>query len=152
MSDIDSPSDFLYKIVYVGLYGFNYIEAGRNVVQFFQHKGWTAIISDDLASNVLFMMSVAVGLASGLVGLVVSLADSNMFYNLGFDNSMEPAFMIGFFSGFLFASVILSVVGSGVNTVIVCYAEDPAAFQLNHPQLSTDMREAWVKAWPDLMH
>jgi Plasma-membrane choline transporter len=137
--------------VYIGIYGFGYIEAGRNVVQLFENKGWTAIIADDLADNVLFMMSVAIGLSSGLVGMVIGFMDSGMFVNLGFDHAAGPAFVIGFLAGFLFATIIMSVVGSGVNTVIVCYAEDPAAFQMNHPQLSAEMRAAWVQAWPGLL-
>ena len=96
------------------------------------------------------MMSVAVGLSSGIAGLIIGLTDSSMFNELGYESSLGPAFFIGFLSGFLFSSIILSVVGSGVNTVIVCYAEDPAAFQMNHPQLSSEMREAWVQAWPGL--
>lgn len=120
-------------------------------MQFFQQKGWTAVITDDLAENVLFMMSVAIGLSSGLVGLVLGFMYGNMFSELGFENSWGPGFVIGFFSGFLFASIILSVVASGVNTVIVCYAEDPAMFQRNHPELSVAMRQAWVQAWPDLV-
>jgi len=39
-----------------------------------------------------------------------------------------------------------------VNTVIVCYAEDPAAFQMNHPILSGQMREAWVQAYPGVIN
>lgn len=130
------------------MYGFSYLEAGRNVLTLFQNRGWTAIISDDLSENVLFMMSLAIGLASGLVGLVLGFMDADMFASLGMDHAALPGFGVGFLAGFLFASIIMSVVGSAVNTVIVCYAEDPAAFQRNHPQLSTEMRQAWVQAWP----
>lgn len=141
-----------WAYVYVGLYGFSYLEAGRNVIQLFQNKGWSAIISDNLADNVLFMMAVAISLASGVVGLLIGLTDSNMFVDLGFESAAAPAFGIGFIAGFLFACIIMSVVGSGVNTVIVCYAEDPAAFEQNHPQLSAEMRTAWVQAWPELIN
>jgi hypothetical protein len=55
---------------------------------------------------------------------------------------------LGLLVGFLFASIMMSVVGSAVNTVIVCFAEAPAEFQSNHPQLSEEMRAAWRQAWP----
>ena len=45
----------------------------------------------------------------------------------------------------------MSVVGAGVNTVIVCYAESPAEFEANHPQLSSEMRAAWHQAWPEII-
>jgi hypothetical protein len=42
----------------------------------------------------------------------------------------------------------MTLVSSAVNTVIVCYAEAPAEFQVNHPKLSEDMRATWRQAWP----
>lgn len=130
------------------------MEAGRNVIELFKAKGWTVIISNDLTDNVMFMISVAIGLASGLVGLAISFMDKGLqkiISDMGFENAAGPAFVVGFLAGFLFATIIMSVVASAVNTVIVCFAEDPAAFQLNHPELSLEMRDAWVKAWPGVV-
>lgn len=138
--------------VYVGLYGFSYLEAGRNVIELFNAKGWTAIISDDLVGNVLFMMSLAIGIASGLVGLIIGFMDVDMFASIGFDQAAGPGFFIGFLTGLVFASIIMSVVSSAVNTVIVCYAEDPATFQMHYPELAAKMRDAWIQAWPGLVY
>jgi len=131
------------------LYGFSFLDAGRNVVQLFQNKGWSVIIADDLADNVLFMMSVAIGIATGLVGVIFGALDPDMFEELGL-HAVAGGFIIGFLTGLLFSCVLLSVVGSAVNTVIVCYAEAPAEFERNHPQLSQEMRAAWTNAWPGL--
>jgi len=140
-----------FAYVYVGLYGFSFLEAGRNVIQLFQQKGWTVIITDDLADNVMFMMSVAVGLATGLVGMIMGVLDANMFAQLGL-HAAGGGFMIGFLTGFLISTVLLSIVGSAVNTVIVCYAEAPNEFERNHPQLSQQMRSSWAQAWPSLFN
>jgi hypothetical protein len=102
------------------MYGFSYLDAGRNVLELFQNKGWTVIITDDLADNVLFMMSVGIGLASGLVGLVLATMTPTALTDLGFESSLGPGFLIGFLAGLVFSSVMLSVVGSAINTVIVC--------------------------------
>jgi len=129
---IEELTKFAY--VYVGLYGFSFLEAGRNVVQLFQNKGWTVIISDDLADNVLTMMSVAVGLATGLIGLIFGSLDADMFADLGLDNATGGGFLIGFFTGFLFSSVLFSVVGSAVNTgtysIICCQERTVSALTL----------------------
>lgn len=37
--------------MYVGLYGYSYIEAGKSVMGLFKNRGWEAIIADDLISN-----------------------------------------------------------------------------------------------------
>ena len=139
-----------WAYVYVGLYGFSYLDAGRNVMSLFQQKGWTVVITDDLADNVLFMMSVAIGLATGLLGIVIGAMDQQMFLNMGFESFVGPAFFMAFLTGFLIASILMSVVGSAVNTVIVCFAEAPREFEQNHPSLSARVRAAWTQAWPSL--
>lgn len=142
----------MYAYVYVGLYGFGYIEAGRNVMQLFQHKGWTVVISDDLANRVLLMVSVCVGFLTGIIGLVLALADQTLLSSVDEtgSNVATIGFFIGMIVGFVFSSILLSVVASAINTVIVCFAESPAEFETNHPQLSAAMRAAWMAAWPEL--
>lgn len=147
-SIIEEFTKFAY--VYVGLYGFSFLEAGKNVIELFQQRGWTVIITDDLADNVLFMMSIAVGLATGLVGLMFGLLDSNMFIDFGITDAGGVAFGIGFLVGFAFASVIFAVVASAINTVIVCYCEAPAELERHYPDLSANMRNSWTQAWPEL--
>jgi hypothetical protein len=51
--------------------------------------------------------------------------------------------------GFILCSTLFSVISSAVNAVIVCYAEAPAEFQENHPQLSEQMRATWRQAYPN---
>jgi hypothetical protein len=76
------------------LYGFNYFDAGKNVIQLFQNKGWTVIITDDLADNVLFMVSVGVGMVTGLIGLIMTMINPNLlkFLELG-DATAQGGFM-----------------------------------------------------------
>jgi hypothetical protein len=131
-----------WAYVYVGLYGFSYIEAGKNVFQLFQQKGWTVIITDDLNERVLLISTLGVGFLTGFVGWTVSLFDQNLNGGVGF--------FIGFVVGYVISSTLLSVVGSAVNTVIVCFAESPAEFEQNHQVLSAEMRSSWVAAWPEL--
>mmetsp|Transcript_36165 Transcript_36165/g.79151 ORF Transcript_36165/g.79151 Transcript_36165/m.79151 type:complete len:505 (+) Transcript_36165:52-1566(+) len=147
---IEAIIEYLNKFayVYVGLYGYSYLEAGKNVITLFQNKGWTTIITDDLAENVLFMMSVGIGLVTGLVGLIISSIDKDIFAGIGYDDAGGVGFVLGFLVGYVLASILMSVVGSAVNTCIVCFAEAPAEFEANHPQLSSEMRAAWRSAWP----
>ena len=149
---IEGIIEYLNKwaYVYVGLYGYSYLDGGRNVMTLFQNKGWSTIIADDLADNVLFMVSVAIGLFTGLVGLIIATLDKNIFAGVGYDDNVGGiGFIVGFLVGYLFASITMSVVASAVNTVIVCFAEAPAEFEQNHPLLSQEMRGAWVRAWPE---
>ena len=51
--------------------------------------------------------------------------------------------------GVVISAVMFSVVDSSVNTAIVCFAEGPAEFEENHPDLSAEMREGWRKVYPE---
>jgi hypothetical protein len=97
-----------------------------------------------MLDTVLFMVSMGVGLFTGMLGVIVGYI-----YGAGDDLTMGTAFVIGFILGYAMSSTLFSVVSSAVNTVIVCYAEAPAEFQANHPQLSSKMRESWRQAFPN---
>jgi len=130
-----------WAFVYVGLYGYSFIEASKNVITLFKSRGWTAIITDYMVDRVLMMLSFGNGLLSGACAAYISYV-----FNLNLEGE---AFMVGFLVGVLLTSTVLGVVGSGVNTVIVCYAEDPLAFEINHYELSMRMRDTWRAAFPE---
>jgi hypothetical protein len=68
-------SDDLFRAyVYVALYGYSFIEAGKNVMQLFRSRGWTSIITDLLVDGVLGMVSLAVGAITGAITALVVLA------------------------------------------------------------------------------
>ncbi|KAL7566175.1 hypothetical protein ACA910_011250 [Epithemia clementina (nom. ined.)] len=135
-----------WAFIYVGLYGYGYLEAGKNVITLFRNRGWEAIIADDLVSNTLFLVSLLVGAVVGCVGLIIA-ATSDLFDDAGGDAN-AVSFVLGLVIGLVIASIALSTFGSGVNAVIVLFAEAPADFQRNHPQLSNRMREIWSEIYP----
>lgn len=142
-----------WAYIYVGLYGYSYIEAGKSVMQLFKDRGFEAIIADDLVCNTLFLVSLIVGLLTGAVGLVLA-SKTDLFpdaADTGFSGAQTSGvgFMFGFIIGLVLTSITMSVVGSAVNTVIVCFADAPAEFQANHPELSSEMREQWRGNFPE---
>ena len=61
-----------WAFVFVGVYGYTFLEAGKNVIELFKTRGWTTIITDTLAQGVLGMMSAGIGLITGLVSLAIA--------------------------------------------------------------------------------
>ena len=60
--------------VFVGIYGFNYIESGNTVVELFKARGCSAILTDSLATyHVLNTLVFTTGLVCGIVGVGCSL-------------------------------------------------------------------------------
>ena len=113
----------------------------------FHARGWSIIIADDLVSNTLSLFCLIGGGLIGCVGLVVNAVFPS--WLAGFeDASSGVAFGFAFLIGLVITSIMLSVVDSAVNTVLVSFAEAPAEFEQNHPELSDEMRDAWMLAYP----
>jgi len=138
-----------WAFVYVGLYGYGYCEAGKNVMTLFKNKGWDVIIADDLIGGVLVLVSIVVG---GLTGGIAVFIESQ---NDWFDNFEEVAtwiaFIIGAVIGLVVCFILMGTVSSSVNSVIVLFAEAPSEFQENHPELSNKMRAAYLAAHPGIL-
>jgi hypothetical protein len=138
-----------WAFIYVGIYGYSYIDAGKNVLTLFRQRGWTAVISDDLTARVLGMMSFAIGIATatiaGLIAAISSIGSTG-----GATGLVVASVVIALILGMILASNIFQVVNSGVDTIIVLFAEAPKEFQGIHPELAMEMNEAWAKAWPDM--
>lgn len=136
-----------FAYIYVGMYGYSYLEAGKNVMTLFQQKGWSIIISDNLVSNVLSLFCLIVGGLTGCVGLVMNEIEPSWFAGYG-SSAMGVAFGFSFLVGIVISAILLSVVDSSVNTVLVSFAEAPQEFEENHPELSSQMRDAWREVYP----
>lgn len=136
-----------WAYVYVGLYGYKYIEAGKNVMNLLRQRGWSVIISDDLISNTLSLTCIVLAGISGCTGVMLNAACKEWLADLG-DSSAGFAFIVAFIIGLVISTILMSAVDSASNTIIVCFAEAPAEGQANHPELSEDMVDAWKKIYP----
>jgi len=138
-----------WAFVYVGIYGYGYCEAGKNVMTLFSGRGWDVIIADDLVDKCLGLVNL---LLAGMIGSIGLLLESTTTWFDEFkDASQIVAFVLAFLIGLVISSISLSVVNASVNSVLVLFAEAPAEFANNHPSLSSKMRAAYMKAYPDLM-
>ena len=163
----------LQAYVYVGLYGYSYMEAGHKVMSLFAQRGWATIITDDLVIQVLNLVCLVVGGITGCVGLAVAAAHKSWVSEFPENESVWVPFLFGFLIGYAMSSILvspaltylvlipknmdmltrcdvtqMSVLASAVDTVIVCFAEAPNALQTNYPMLSDQMLRAWRMTYP----
>jgi len=150
LSCLESLAEYINKwaFVYVGIYGQKYLQAGKSVMELFVNRGWEAIIADDLVGMTLSFVSIGVGLVTGAVGVGIAVAAPQWFSGDVNDTVKIAVFVLGLIIGLVLASIMLSIVGSAVNATIVLFAESPAEFQQNHPELSQKMRDSWISAFP----
>lgn len=133
-----------WTLVYVGLYGYSFMEAGTNVVNLFKSRGWTAIVSDCMIASVIRMANLTVGIITGLVtGLSFYCMEPD---EIGF----EFGFWIGLIVGLIISGNVFGVLLSASETVFVCFAEAPTELEENHPELGREMNDAWAEAWPEV--
>ena len=138
-----------WAFVYVGLYGYSYIEAGKNVFSLFKNRGWEAIIADDLVANVFFFLSLCIGGICAAIGYAIGENPPDGWFDNAPGGVSATCAGLGFVAGLVLSSILMSTIASAVNTVIVCFAEGPAEFEANHPELSRKMRETWLEFYPD---
>ena len=133
-----------FAFVYVGLYGYDYLTAGKQVSSLFKARGWEVIINDDLVTRSLGLMSIFISSVTGFVALLLG------FFLIGPLGSIQF-----FFLGLLLAhssfSVLFGVVTSAVNTVVVCFAESPNQLRENghNPEHFRELAGAYRKAYPN---
>lgn len=69
-----------WAFVFVALYGYSFMEAGKNVMTLFRERGWTSIITDMLTDGALVMCSLAVGAITGLIAAIVAQGSNLYLY------------------------------------------------------------------------
>jgi hypothetical protein len=136
-----------HGFTYVGIYREKFTDSSRKATEVFETREWQGVVSDQLIDNILRLITTAITLGTGCLGLVVEEFDGYSFTN--FQQPTFTAFMIGCYIGLVVSSVCLKVVASSVKTVYVCFALAPWKFQVNHPGLSKEMRDSWGGIWLD---
>lgn len=131
-----------WSYVYIGMYNYSFYEGGEKAIQLFETREWMDIARDSLIQNILLMASLVIGLSTGMLAVLVEEVDGYTFTSL--HKPIMTSFLIGFFLGFILSNILLlGLAASAVNTVLVCFAAEPFAFDRNHPHLSREMREVW---------
>jgi Plasma-membrane choline transporter len=91
------PGDSYFKTcnrwayTYIGLYGYNFNEAGFRAKQLFETREWTSVVNDNLVYNILWMASVAIGGWTGTFGVLVQRVDGYEFTS--FHHPISTAFV-----------------------------------------------------------
>jgi hypothetical protein len=96
--------------------------------------------------NAILLVSIIVGLVMGAIAIILEVS-TDWFEDAGGDAKLI-AFFLGFLVGLSVCSILLSTIASGVNAVIVMFADAPQEFQQNYPELSQKMRETWNSVYP----
>ena len=42
------------------------------------------------------------------------------------------------------------MIKGAVNTILVCWADSPTIFEMNHPELCKEMADSWTHVFPEI--
>ena len=140
-----------WAYVFVGIYGYSYLESGRRVMELFRARGFTSIITDNLVGYVLSFTTFTVAVLTGIAGAIIEVSVTNSHgaeesgdsYIFGPLPGKGFAFGVAAVVGLWISSVMMNVVKGAVNTLIVCWADSPAVMEMQHPALTKEMADAW---------
>merc|ERR1719276_712456 len=133
-----------WAFVYVGLYGYGYVDAGKKVISLFKTRGWSTIIADNLINRLLGIMSFTIALLTGVCSLFAAFLVEELESKQGW---VPIGFVVGFFIGLILSGIFMGLLSSAVDAVIVCYAEAPKELEDQHPAIAEEMSRTWTEAW-----
>lgn len=117
----------MYAFTQVAIYGKTYCQAAKDTWTLVKARGVDAIVNDNLISGVLVMGAIIGGVFTAVVGAIVAFISIHDYW-------VSLAF-ISFLIGMSLVMLTMEVIESGVATIFVCFAMDPAALQRNDAAL-----------------
>ena len=140
-----------WAFCYVGIYGYDYLSAGRKVIDLFKARGWTTLITDRLIFRVLMFANLGIAALTGAVCvlLMVFLGHNRFSSADDYNAALAVAFWIGFIVGIIISNTVLFVVESAVRTIMVCFAEQPGEGS-GRTQLSHELRSTYAATYPGM--
>lgn len=131
-----------WTFIYSTLTGQDFPEASRSFTELFQKRGWTVIINDNLIETSFLITNIGIGIASVALTILVmhSLAKISM---LGL-----IVCCVSFLISLLMSAVFTRILLTSVRTVFVCFALNPKALGVTHPDYLQKLTKAWHKFYP----
>ena len=85
VSCVDNLADSFtpWAFTYMGLYRYGLKDAGHKANELFDQRGWTRIVTDDLISSVLALVSLVIGGLTGSFAVIVQDLDGHGLTNFG---------------------------------------------------------------------
>lgn len=118
-----------YAYVYVAIYGLGFTDAAKQTWQLVKGRGIEAIVNDSLISNVLVLGALLGGALTAGITAAWAFAVID-------DSGLRIVLVItAFLIGISITAVAMEAVQSGVNTIFVCFADDPNVLQVTQPGL-----------------
>ena len=141
-----------WAVVMIALTGQDFKSAGMETMSLFTNRGWTAVINDELVGPALRLACFIPACFSAIAGAALAYGSApSLLPDDRFTLGGLAAF-VSFVIGYAMASVLSGVIISGVRAVFVCFALNPAALGVTHPEALTRLITAWNVMYPQVLN
>jgi hypothetical protein len=82
-----------WTFVYIGLYGYSYTSAERNITTLFKNNGMDVMLRKKYAGNILFMSNMTIGILSGVCGMIFATFGYKVWRKAGMPNPILDGFL-----------------------------------------------------------
>ncbi|CAF4118299.1 unnamed protein product [Rotaria sordida] len=135
-----------WTFIYSTLTGQGYPQASRSFTELFQKRGWTVTINDNLIETSFLISNIGIGIASALIsGILMHILIDRL---LKAFETFVLFYFISFLIGLLIGVIITRILLSSVRTVFICFALNPEALAVTHPDYLQKLSKAWHKFYP----
>lgn len=131
-----------YAFVYVGIHGYSFLYAGKQVVTLFATKGVLVIGTDFFLEVLFFVCAVVVALSTAFVGLIIEKYAPGS-WTRGISEPELVCATVGGLGGYFVANVVFSLVHGAAKASMILFMENPHVLQHTHPADYKRLSKVW---------
>ena len=136
LSCVESRAQFFttWAVVMIALTGTDFKAGGVAAFNLFQARGFTLVINDDLVGSALRIACFLPAVVSDLCGGALAYLGSPSLSPIDRGTLAGVAAFLSFVVGFAMASVLSGVLAAAVRSIFLCFAPNPSALGVTHPE------------------
>jgi hypothetical protein len=132
-----------YAFSHIALYGKAYVAAAKDTFKMIKNRGFDALINECLIGPVLSFGAIFIAYVCTLFAYLYLWFTKPEYNSDGAYTAVILAF--AFLIGFQIANVFTTPLSSGIDTIFVAMAWDPAVMWRDHPELYNEMIQVYPK-------
>jgi hypothetical protein len=154
-----------YAYCYCACYGYSYFTAAGEAANLLMRDGLSAVVNDNLVSNVMWLGCLVVGALTCFLGIhftatievqqaIIDVQGGSATAAYDWSDTVRDAAtvvgLIGFLAGYTTCHVLThGTITAGVATVFVCFVDNPDGLKYHHPSLHQKLESAYLNICPD---
>mmetsp|Transcript_10638 Transcript_10638/g.43025 ORF Transcript_10638/g.43025 Transcript_10638/m.43025 type:complete len:494 (-) Transcript_10638:329-1810(-) len=140
-----------YAFVFVGIHGYSYLYAGKQVVDLFSTHGFTVVGADFFIDMVFFVFQICIGVTTALFGVLLVQRGPDD-WTKGTSKVEVFVGIAGGLGGLFIAGVVFAVVDGANKAVLVLFSENPHVLELAHPDDHKRLSDSWGLVSKSIKH